>query len=274
MKIICLAEDTLGANGCEAEHGLCIYIETKNHKILCDCGATDMFIRNSEKHKIDLKKIDTVILSHGHYDHSGGIIPFSKINQTAKIYALNTVGGEYYSIRENGPNYIGIDKNILNLPQFIALDGNCKIDDEISLFSGILSDKTNSRLKKMINGRLVDDDFLHEQCTVISDEDKQILISGCAHNGIVNILHKYRQIYSSYPDIVISGFHMIKSSPYTQKEKNDINSVGDILLDTGATFFTGHCTGENACAILKEKMGDKLHIMHSGDVLIPRCDLA
>lgn len=273
MKIICLTEDTLGTSGCEAEHGLCIYIETQNHKILSDCGATDMFIRNSKKHKINLESIDTVVLSHGHYDHSGGIMPFSKINQTAKIYALNTVGGEYYSIRENGPTYIGIDKDILNLPQFAALDGDYKIDNELSLFSGIHSDKTNSRLKQMKNGELIDDNFVHEQCLVIHDDGKHVLISGCAHNGIVEILNRYRQIYSSYPDIVISGFHMIKSSPYTLAEKDDINAVGDILLDTGAIFFTGHCTGENACAILKEKMGDKLHIMHSGDVLISDRDL-
>ena len=86
MKIINLMEDTKGIEGCKFEHGLSFYIETKQHKLLLDTGATDAFLENAKYMGIDLTQVDTVILSHGHYDHSGGILPFSQINAKADIY--------------------------------------------------------------------------------------------------------------------------------------------------------------------------------------------
>ncbi|WRK55771.1 MBL fold metallo-hydrolase [Coprobacillaceae bacterium CR2/5/TPMF4] len=86
MKIINLIEDTPGSSNCLYEHGLSFYIETKKHKILMDTGASDAFIKNATQLGIDLKQVDIVVLSHGHYDHSGGILSFVKINPNATIY--------------------------------------------------------------------------------------------------------------------------------------------------------------------------------------------
>ena len=83
MKIINLVEDTKGNSVCEYEHGLSFYVETKKHKILVDTGATDMFMRNAQVLNVDLEQIDVVVLSHGHYDHAGGIMSFSKLNKKA-----------------------------------------------------------------------------------------------------------------------------------------------------------------------------------------------
>lgn len=79
MKIITLMEDTCGNNQCRYEHGLSIYVETKNHKLLVDTRVTDAFIENANKLNVDLTKVDTVILSHGHYDYAGGIMAFSRM---------------------------------------------------------------------------------------------------------------------------------------------------------------------------------------------------
>ena len=78
MKIIAVMEDTCGNGFCAFEHGLSVYVETKKHKILLDTGATGAFAENAKKLGIDLKAIDTVVLSHGHYDHSGGILTFAE----------------------------------------------------------------------------------------------------------------------------------------------------------------------------------------------------
>ena len=86
MKIQNLVENEQGKNGCLAEHGLSVYLETGKHKLLVDTGATDAFLRNAEFLGIDLKEVDILILSHGHYDHGGGILTFSKINPRARIY--------------------------------------------------------------------------------------------------------------------------------------------------------------------------------------------
>ena len=80
MKIINLIENIQGSQDVLFEHGLSFYIETLKHKLLADCGQTDAFLKNAQSMEIDLKKVDTVILSHGHYDHSGGILPFTEVN--------------------------------------------------------------------------------------------------------------------------------------------------------------------------------------------------
>ena len=85
MRIINLVENTEGSTGCGIEHGLSFYIETEQHKLLMDTGQTDLLIKNAEKLGIDLTKVDTVILSHGHYDHRGETLPSSEIKPNAKI---------------------------------------------------------------------------------------------------------------------------------------------------------------------------------------------
>ena len=97
MRIVNLIENTEGNPECVYEHGLSFYIETKAHKILLDLGQTDNSLRNAKALGIDLQAVDTVVLSHGHYDHSGGIIPFTGINDRAAIYMQCSAGGEYYA---------------------------------------------------------------------------------------------------------------------------------------------------------------------------------
>ena len=129
LKIVNLIENTEGRSECSYEHGLSFYIETEGHKVLLDLGQTDDSIRNAESLRVDLRAVDTVVLSHGHYDHSGGIIPFSRINDRAVIYMQKAAGGEYYAddgimAGNDRYRYIGIDKDILKLPQVRLLQGD------------------------------------------------------------------------------------------------------------------------------------------------------
>ena len=197
MKIITLVENTEGAENCIAEHGLSLYIETEKHKLLLDAGQTDAVVKNAAVLGIDLSAVDTVILSHGHYDHSGGILPFSELNCTAKIIMQRQAIEPHY----NGERYIGIDKAIMELPGVMLADGDMKLDDELFLFSGITGRRCypqgNRKLMRMQDGEIVPDDFAHEQCLVITQDEKHWLLSGCAHNGILNILDRYREIFGS-----------------------------------------------------------------------------
>ena len=74
MKIITLVENSCGHEDCIAEHGLSVYIETRKHRLLLDTGQSDAVVKNAEVLGVDLSLVDTVVLSHGHYDHSGGIV--------------------------------------------------------------------------------------------------------------------------------------------------------------------------------------------------------
>ena len=293
MRIINLVENTEGASGCGVEHGLCFYIETEKHKLLMDTGQTGLLLENAEKLGIDLTKVDTVVLSHGHYDHGGGILPFAKINPTAKIYVPEKAFGEYYSMNKDGePHYIGLAKEIQELPQVVkvsakasleakpeakpeaseeakAADGIYRIDDELALFSGIGSEhvipSTNQRLKKKTEDGFVQDDCAHEQCLVISEGVKKVLLSGCAHHGILNIMDRYCELFGEEPDFVISGFHMMKKHNYSDEDINMIIDTALALRQYKTVFYTGHCTGVEPYNAMKKLMGDQLHYVHSGD---------
>lgn len=269
LRILNLVEDTAGARSCEHEHGLSFYIETKKHKLLMDCGATDMFLRNAQALGVDLTQVDTVILSHGHYDHGGGILPFAALNPAARIYLRTTAGEAYYHLTSSGEKYIGIDPAVLCLKQCVMVEGDLKIDDELYLFTNIAGRKypakSNEKLKKKADGQWLQDTFDHEQCLAVTCGEKRILMSGCAHSGIVNILDRYRTLFHDDPDVAVSGFHLIQREPYSEEEEETIRRMARKLAEKKTIFYTGHCTGQAAYELMKESMGDRLRLMHSGE---------
>ncbi len=274
MRVVNLIENTKGHDRCAYAHGLSFYVETSKHKLLVDLGPSDAALHNAKELGIDLSKVDTVVLSHGHYDHSGGIMPFANINSEARIYMQETADADYYADdgeRAEGERYryIGIDKAIAGLSQAVKIQGDHRIDDELELFT--IKERshdlpfTNKRLLIKENGELKRDDFVHEQYLVISEGDKKILISGCAHNGILSILDAFKEKYGAEPDMVISGFHLMKKTGYTDDELRQIISIGTELMRYSTKFVTCHCTGETAYEIMKNVLGDQLQYVHSGE---------
>ena len=269
MKIITLVENTSADESCIAEHGLSIYIETEKHRLLLDTGQTDAVVKNAEVLGVELTAVDTVILSHGHYDHSGGILPFSKMNSDARIIMQRSAAEPHY----NGDRYIGIDTDILKMPNVLLINGDTRLDDELFLFSGITGRRCypqgNRELSCIRDGLKSEDDFAHEQCLVITQNGKRWLLSGCAHNGILNILDRYRELFSSEPDYVLSGFHMMKrEGEHTEEEKSVIIQTAQELAHMKTVFYSGHCTGIPAFELMKEIMGEKLLALHSGEQVI------
>lgn len=269
MRILNLMEDTKGNNDCIFQHGLSFYIETKKHKILMDTGANGDFIKNAEILGVDLQAVDMVVISHGHYDHTGGLLEFCKINSNAIIYMHTLAGNPYYHVNTQEERYIGIAPEILQLKNLVLIKENMTIDNELSLFTGVtgrrLWPKGNMELKcRNENGEFVQDEFLHEQYLVIQDGDRKWLFSGCAHNGILNIMEHYCQLYGTEPDYVVSGFHMMQKQ-YSEADIAAIQETGQLLKDYNTIFYTGHCTGQTAFTVLKEEMGEQIREIHSGD---------
>ena len=138
MKIITLVENTEGAKGCGAEHGLSLYVETERHRLLMDTGASSLFLQNAQILGVDLEKVDTVILSHGHFDHGGGILTFANVNPQAKIWLQKSAFGDFYSQPKGQEgHYIGLDPAIRNLEQLVFAGDVCRIDEELTVFSAI-----------------------------------------------------------------------------------------------------------------------------------------
>lgn len=277
VRIVNLIENTEGKASCISAHGLSFYIENGGRKILMDLGPSEDTLKNAKALGIDLGAVDTVILSHGHYDHSGGILPFAEINDHADIYMQALATGDYYA--DDGPDagderfrYIGIDKHIIDLKQVKLIDGDCKISEGIELFT--IKNRThelpftNKRLLIKTGNEFVRDDFKHEHFTVLTEGDKKVLMGGCAHNGILSIMDAFRSKYGNAPDVVISGFHLMKKTPYREDQVKDIQEIARELVKYPTVFYTCHCTGVEAFDIMKEIMGDKLLYVHSGDEII------
>lgn len=273
MRIINLIENTEGPSGCAYAHGLSFYVEIKKHRMLLDLGPSGETLQNAQILGINLKKVDTVILSHGHYDHSGGILPFAGINDQALIYMQETAVGDYFSDRgKSAPEryeYIGIDKDIAKLPQVRFLQGDNQLDEELELFTiKNRSHKLPSSNKRILvrKGDLLQcDDFVHEQFLVIRQGKTRILMSGCAHSGILSIMDAFCDKYGKEPDLVISGFHLMKKAEYTGDEIREIEEIAEELKKYSTWFITCHCTGLPAFDRMKAIMGDQLTYVHSGE---------
>lgn len=276
MKITTLIENTKGKAGCACEHGLSFYIETKRHTVLMDTGQSALLLKNAAKLGADLTRVDTVVISHGHYDHGGGLPHFMKVNDHAAIYLQKAAADGHYSVDspEKPPRYNGLAPEIMQSERITWLEGDLQIDDELAIFAGIGQrfpvPAGNAKLKARLSpdSDLIQDDFRHEQCLVISQSGKLTLLSGCAHHGILNILDHFRKLYGRDPDHVISGFHMMKRDGlYTDEDVRLIRETARILSQSSAVYFTGHCTEIRPFEIMREIMGDQLQYVHCGDVI-------
>ena len=272
MRIVNLIENTPGAEGCVPAHGLAFYVETAAHRILVDAGPSDETLRNAERLGVDLGAVDVAILSHGHYDHSGGLLAFAELNPTAAIYMQRSAGGDYYAFdgSEKGYRYIGIDKSILSLPQVRLLDGDTRIDDEIAVFTVERRNhplpSTNKRIMKKEGEGYVQDDFVHEQCLYVRSAGARAVISGCAHSGVLNILDEFVRKFGreNLPQVVVSGFHLMRSTGYDGTDIREQEEIARRLMDYPCRFYTCHCTGVDPFARMKDIMGDMLEYIHTG----------
>ena len=96
-------------------------------------------------------------------------------------------------------------------------------------------------------------------------EGKSILLSGCAHNGILSILDAYIEKFGQAPDFVVSGFHLMKKTEYKESEIEEIKDIAEELKKYTSRFVTCHCTGIPAYEIMKPVLGDRLEYVHSGE---------
>ena len=270
MKITVLMEDTCCRDGLTAEHGFSLYIETAHHTLLMDTGASDATWRNAEALGIRPEKADTVIISHGHYDHTGGLLTFAESHPAAEIWLRRSAAGAFY----HGERYIGMDPRIAALPRLHWVDSTdeIRLDEELSLFAGAdgrtLWPGSNRELtERTADGLTVQDSFRHEQNLVIREGGRCVLLSGCAHNGVWNILSRFSDIFHTLPDAVVSGFHMARKAGYSPEDIFDMEEMARRLADTGVTFYTGHCTGDEAFSRMQPILGDRLRRIRTGDVI-------
>jgi len=268
MLIKTLAENTSISKDFSSEHGFSLYIETKKHKILFDVGTSELFLQNAKKFNVNIADVDFLIISHGHYDHGGELKTFLKENTKAEVFLCRLDFGQHYAIRPNDKlDFIGLDEDLKQNKQIILTSDRFFINNRIQVFSNIVQreprPKSNSGLPKEHNEQTIDDTFTHEQNLVIEEDGKNLLITGCAHNGIINILEHFHSIKGRMPNYVIGGFHLSSRSGGNE-DSEMVDRIGKYLMGTKAKFYTCHCTGIESYKRLKAIMGDSIDYLSAG----------
>ena len=255
MKIVCLAENTTSRDDVGAEHGLSLYVEAAGKKILFDMGQTDLFMKNAEKLGVDLSKVDVAVLSHGHYDHGGGLSAFLKVNGNAPVYVSENAFLPYYN---GSDKYIGLDTSLRDCDRIVLTSEAQAIAEGVTLYPhsavALHRDILHGGLNKCCDGKLIPDDFLHEQYMLVEENGKRLLFSGCSHRGIYNIVKSFT------PDVLIGGFHFSKL-PLDET----LESYATDLSRFDTDYYTCHCTGEAQFEFMKPHVA-RLSYLHGGDV--------
>ena len=268
MKLTVLSENTSVSESLESEHGLSIYIETTGHHILFDTGAGCIFKRNAEKLGVDLATVDLLVISHGHYDHGGGLRTFLEVNSRAKIFIHKQAFEAHYSKRPEGVASIGLDETLLPNERFVFCGDQAVIDENIEVFSRVrpkrLYPSCNAMLLMKRGDEFVPDDFAHEQNLVIQQDGKTMLIAGCAHKGIVNIVDACKDRLGQYPDYFVGGFHLTGQRENQSETPDVVDAIGEYLASTHSRYFTCHCTGTENYQQLKRTMGEKIQYLSTG----------
>lgn len=269
MIVTVLVENEKISKEYKAKHGLCLYIETKHHRILFDLGPDDSLIHNANKLDIDLKAVDTVIISHGHKDHGGGLKSFLSINKQATIYIHERAFLDYYTSIFNRVKYnVGLDKTFKNHQQLRSIQDYFEIDDELFIFSEVKGKKlvplSNKDLYTKTDKQYKSDLFEHEQHLIITENGYSTLVVGCAHRGIVNIIQSGEK-FSSFPITTsISGMHLYNPISMKYETNEFITDLAQELSTRPLRYYTCHCTGKKAFEILEKRLGQTISYLSTG----------
>ena len=252
MKLVTLMENTSCREDVCYEHGLSLYLETDACKILFDAGQSGGFAENAEILGVNLQTVDFAVLSHGHYDHSGGLGRFLERNETAPVYVSKWAFEPHW---ESDGRYVGVDLTLQGNHRIRYVGEKTRLCEGVTLYrldrapmdtAGLLVEETGVRKP---------DDFRHEQYLLLEERGKRILISGCSHKGILNIMDAFR------PDVLVGGFHFMK-----MEDEAFLRSAAETLLSYNTVYYTGHCTGLKQYDYLKSLMGERLHYISTGAV--------
>jgi len=272
MKITALVENTTSDPALSAELGLSLYIELNDQKILFDCGQGTLFLKNAKQCGIDLKAVDLVVISHGHFDHGGGLSAFLEVNDKAKIYISRHAFGDFYLQKTNGElQYIGLDQALQSNERFILIDQDTQINEHLKLYTNIqptrLNSMANHHLYSIHDHHKINDDFSHEIDLVVTEGSQKILCAGCAHSGIINIIDQISLKEGKVFNTVIGGFHLDRHMPLTSEDKALIHEITSIMMKSSTQVYTCHCTGLNPYALMKEIMGNQIDYLSVGQTI-------
>lgn len=257
---ITIIVNNLAEAGLMVEHGFSLWIETEDKHILYDTGQGLTLEHNTQKLNIDLGKTDILVLSHGHYDHTGGITKVVHHNPSINLYCHSEAVQPRYAIHKGDPRPIqmpaesmeAIDRmtsrqlHWVSEPQWFSdqlgitgpIPRITKFEDTGGPF---FLDPEGSRPDP------IDDDL----ALWINTEKGLVICVGCCHAGLINTLkHIQHLTHGLKIHAVIGGFHLVNAG----NERLD-QTIGVLQTIKPDILVPCHCTGEHAVEVLQNALG-------------------
>lgn len=271
MKITTLIENSQDDQKVlKNEHGLAMFIETPDFNILFDTGKSGDFIDNAQKLKVDLYKTDVIVLSHAHYDHCGGIKRFV---ETFDVKPQLFVGQDFFKnsdryhysdgsikidfSKEAGYTYIGVnfDEKYLEsnkIPISFVNSGITKISENIYICSNFNKyhdfEKANKSMQIKVEDKYITDSFSDEIALVLDTPKGLLIILGCSHPGVLNMVTTISESLKKKVLGVIGGTHLIEAdNDRIKKTIEYFNKLGISMIGVS------HCTGEKAVELFSQE---------------------
>ena len=189
MKITSLIENT-SQRGLPVEHGLSLYIESGGKHILFDMGQSALFAENAERLGVSIRDVDVAVISHGHYDHGGGLQTFLSLNEKAKVYIHQKAFEPHYSLRDTGLRYIGLKQELMEQRFCPPITGEPKGVKRPLKQSQACLNYAESRRKKT-EGQLKDEErlvFCQKKTEIDNDMILFAGVTGCCCRPVGNRL--------------------------------------------------------------------------------------
>ncbi len=245
------------------EHGLCFHIDNNGHRLLFDTGQSDALIHNAAKLGIDLDEVSRVVLSHGHYDHSGGLRHLA-----AEFSGFDVVTGKGFFAPKYGElgaahEFLGNDFDT----RWLAGNGiaHTTLDEPVkALVPGVYAltnfprihpdEVVNPRFKLRVDGTFVADSFADEVMLVVDTPKGLVAVLGCSHPGMKNMLDAATARLGKPIHAVIGGTHLVEASPESLALSIEYLKQKEIAI-----IGVSHCTGAVAMGSLKAFGGRYYH---------------
>jgi 7,8-dihydropterin-6-yl-methyl-4-(beta-D-ribofuranosyl)aminobenzene 5'-phosphate synthase len=274
LKITTLSENTAGLGGFLGEWGLSILVETGDLSLLLDAGQSVSASYNAGLLGVDLSRISLIVLSHGHYDHTGGLPHIlRKMGKTVPIIAHPDIWADKYSNRESQDcRYIGVphQRHLLESlgASFSLHTEPVKIGDgvmtsgEVPMVTGFEKVEPYLLVKEASGFR--QDELLDDQALVIETRAGLVVILGCGHRGIINTLYHARRL-TGVEEVyaVLGGCHLMDASE--ERVRLTIAALKELGMQR---LGVSHCTGLSAACIMAREFGDGFFFNNAGTVTI------
>ena len=256
LKITTLIENTKGEHlALKSEHGISFFIEKDEHKLLFDTGQSGTFLENAEQLQIDLSDLEYVIISHGHYDHSGGLQALMGIAKKFELIIGDGFFNKKYGYKNNSYEFLGNNFNEeflikKRIPYRFVKNEIYEILPGlyvITNFPRIYKDEViNTRFKLMEDGKFVNDPFNDEVLVAIDTPEGLVILLGCSHPGMKNMLDSTRNLLKKPIYAVLGGTHLVEANDNSLDISMDYLNKGDIKV-----IGVSHCTGQKAMTDLR-----------------------